>query len=458
MITRATHRAGGWLASDRPMARIVRNMLWLASGRGVAGVLSLVYLGIVTRTLGPAGFGQFALVLSMGSAVALFVQFDCWQALMRFGADHRHREDARALERLVGACVAVDVLGALAGAALMWGAARILVLAGYWPGDLAWTATLYGWALLGAVRSTPMGVLRLHDRFDLSAYAETCVPLVRMAGALWVMATGPDVARYLWIWAGSELAAAGMFWLLAVRTVPGVFAPRALGPGLARWRMTLREEAGLGSFLVTANVGTTVSGITSQLPVLALGGFAGPAAAGLFRLAWQINQGLSKLAQLLGRAAYAEFNHARARGGADELARLVRTTGRITLISAVVLMLIIGLAGEWALVAVAGPAFAAAYPVLLLLGGAAALDLIGLGNEPALLAASNGRMVLVLRLVVVVVMAVLLMLWLPRYGANGAGAAILCSSALALVLFKLAVARRLKGAPAVTAPARPADD
>ncbi|MGN6622487.1 MAG: lipopolysaccharide biosynthesis protein, partial [Sphingomonas sp.] len=39
-----------------------RNLGWLLASRGVLAVLSLVYLGIATRTLGVYNFGRFALI------------------------------------------------------------------------------------------------------------------------------------------------------------------------------------------------------------------------------------------------------------------------------------------------------------------------------------------------------------------------------------------------------------
>jgi O-antigen/teichoic acid export membrane protein len=38
------------------------NLRWLLGSRGLAAVLSLIYLAIVTRSLGAAGFGEFALI------------------------------------------------------------------------------------------------------------------------------------------------------------------------------------------------------------------------------------------------------------------------------------------------------------------------------------------------------------------------------------------------------------
>ena len=68
------------------MSRLIRNIGWLLSGRGVNAVLSLVYLALATRTLGIEGFGYFALIVAMGQTVTGLANFQTWQFVIRWGA------------------------------------------------------------------------------------------------------------------------------------------------------------------------------------------------------------------------------------------------------------------------------------------------------------------------------------------------------------------------------------
>ena len=61
-------KRGSGAAADA-FARILANTGWLLGGKGVGAVLSLAYLAIVTRTLGVADFGRFALVLSAANVI-----------------------------------------------------------------------------------------------------------------------------------------------------------------------------------------------------------------------------------------------------------------------------------------------------------------------------------------------------------------------------------------------------
>ena len=47
-----------------PFRRIMTHLSWILGGKGYGAILSLFYLAIVTRGLGPAAYGSFALILS----------------------------------------------------------------------------------------------------------------------------------------------------------------------------------------------------------------------------------------------------------------------------------------------------------------------------------------------------------------------------------------------------------
>src|SRR3546814_10839579 len=60
-------------------------------------------------------------------------------------------------------------------------------------------------------------------------------------------------------------------------------------------------------YLVATNISTSVSGATRHLAVLLVGGFIGPASAGLYRLANQLSASLTKIAGLLSKSIFAEL-------------------------------------------------------------------------------------------------------------------------------------------------------
>ena len=148
---------------------VLVNMGWLLGGRGVAAVLSLLYIAVITRTLGLTGFGQFALIVGTAQTVTALVSFQTWQVIVRYGMGHLHEGRPNALARLVKACLALDVGAAIVGSLLALAAVALLGPKFGWDGDLRRDAILFSIVTLVAVRSTSIGILRLYDRFGIAA-------------------------------------------------------------------------------------------------------------------------------------------------------------------------------------------------------------------------------------------------------------------------------------------------
>jgi O-antigen/teichoic acid export membrane protein len=430
----AKNAGAGNSGANSGFARILANTGWLLGGKGVGALLSIVYLAIATRTLGVADFGRFALVLSAAQAIKTLVSFESWQIIVRYGQEHLKAVDAaeggHALNRLARFCILIDLASAIVGCAL----AAVLTLA-FGPmmdlsRDMAIDSILFCAVMLLTIRSTPMGILRLFDRFDAGALAETMVPIGRMIGALAVLATGPSIAGFLLAWAGAELLCAISYWWLALRAGKG-----RMGSWRAGRTLDARtENPGLVGFLTATNLQVTLSSMGQQVAVLFIGIFVGPTGAGLYRLANQLSTSLTKISGLLSRSIFVELARTHSHEGTEELRTLFRRTNRLALVAGGVIILLILAIGHPLLGLIAGKDFLPAYPLLLVLGVAASIELVGVSYRPLLMATDGARLSLRITFIATLLMFALLAILLPLYDTIGAAFASLASSIVAVVM------------------------
>lgn len=422
------------------ISRIITNTGWLLGGKGFGGVLSLFYLAILTRTLGVSGFGQFALITGTAQAIALIVTFQTWQVVIRFGARHiKGAENRLRFGRLVGLCTLLDIAGALAGCILAYFAVGWLAPFFGWDQELADNALTFALVMLLSIKSTPTGILRVENRFDLAAYAEAIIPIVRLIGTLIVWLTNPTLINFLIVWALSEAIHAIGYWLFALWQSRDVIGPRNLG----RAKQTVRENVGIGEFLLISNLGSTFAGLSQNIALLIVGYFVGPTAAGLYRLASQLSVAMTKISSLLSRAIFAEVNLVRAHQGAEAMQLLFRKASRMLFITGGTVILIVLVIGKPALFYMSGAAFLPAYPLLILLAAAASIDLAGAIYEPTLLSGSGARTALILQACIAALFIAMLLLGLHYYGALGAAAAMVAAAIVRLLLFGIAARRNL---------------
>jgi O-antigen/teichoic acid export membrane protein len=370
------------------------NMGWLLGGRGVAAVLSLLYIAVITRTLGLVGFGQFSLVVGTGQTIAALVGFQTWQVIVRYGMAHLHEQRPLALVRLVKTCLLLDVTAAMIGSLLAL--AAILLLSGHfgWSAELRSYGLLFCVATLLGARSTSVGVLRLYDRFGVAAVADTALPICRLVGAATVWAVSPRVESFLLAWVVADLLSSLAFWGFAL----GILRHLPWRAGRFSWHEVRIENPEILRLVLVTNASQTFDLTGKQVAVLLVGFFASTAAAGGFRLAHQLGQAMAKIGQLLARALFPELMRARTAAGTDDFARLLkRSTRTAALFGGAVLMLLL-VAARPLLSAIAGPAFEHTYPLLILLGAAAVVDLIGVAFEPALIASGHAGQAFRIRL------------------------------------------------------------
>jgi len=392
-----------------------RNIAWLLGGKGYTGLASLIYLAAAARALGPMPFGLFALVLAYGQAIASLVQFQSWQTVIRYGAGHLIAAREAALARLLGFTATLDVGTALIGAAIAIAGVHAAGPLLGWSAVEQHRAALYGTALLLAVDATPSGILRLNDRFDLLSYAQAAAPSVRLVGALIAWWIGGGVVAFLAVWAVAALTRSAASWIAAIAC-----CGRRVALGPASFVAAARENRGVWRFMLATNLSASFNMLWQQIGTLAVGGAAGAAAAGGFRLAARLARGLAKPIKTVTLALYPELARLVAGNDRETLRRVSVRIGRVALALAALLVAVAILAGPWLLHTFAGPSFEFARAFLLLLAIASAINLSGFALDPLLTAHGRAGAVLAARGAGAALYALLLVLLLPRIGAIGA--------------------------------------
>lgn len=422
------------LKSEGPIKRAIRNAGWLLAGKGTGGVFSLIYLALTARSLGAEEFGIFALILSYGQAVTNLAQFQSWQTVVRYGAQHEAAQSPDKLKRIIVFATLLDFGAAAAGTLLAIGGVYLI------GGEFGWTqdnkdlAALFCLSLLFGVRGAPTGILRLFDRFDIAAYAETVLPTMRLIGALVAWASGASIAGYLAAWAVAEVVTTLAIWWASLREMKRKFREPRTG---SRIRGVIGENEGLWAFAWTTNINTSLNLVWKQFPVLVVGWAVDAVAAGGFRIATQLVGALNKPTIALARAIYPEF----AKLAVVDKTLIQKTVQRACLIGAgagVVVLILVLLFGNSALELIAGEDHLFVLPVLLILTLAAVFDLSGVAIEPALVALGRPGTVLRVRGITSILYAGALMWAVDMYGSMGAAMTTVGASAILLVLLYMA--------------------
>ncbi|RST32282.1 lipopolysaccharide biosynthesis protein [Sphingomonas ginkgonis] len=411
----------------------------MLGGKAGAGVISLVYLFLCTRFLGPRDYGVLILVHTYVTTVCGIVEFPSWQAIVRYGAEAQEGGQGERLARLLRFGARLELGG---GVAALLTAVLLAPLVG--P-HLGWTSAVVGYAqlnslaMLGSIRSTPAGYLQLRQRFDLLGWHNLVQPLIRLAGVLLVIAAGGGLRAFLLVWLAAGVAEFLVLWGMGLWVARAHLGPllRLAGPIPAG-----AENPGLWRFLTASNIDVTLSELGPRAAPLMVGWILGPAAAGLFSVAQRGTVILAQPTQILGNTAYSELARLVAAGGGG--APLRRTLTRVigwALAAVLPIVLLVAAFPTPIVRLIAGPAYLAAGEVMVLLVLARAIAVAGPPSSAALNALGRPALSMNVNLFISLVMLPVLPLLLLTAGFAGAGLQALLQSALATSLLLVMVWR-----------------
>jgi O-antigen/teichoic acid export membrane protein len=424
---------------DSLLGRMFANTIWLLGGKGFGAVCSLIYLAIITRSLGLKGFGHFSLIFGTAQALIAIAGFQTWQMVVRYGAEHIHEGNWNAFGRLGMLAGLLDTIGAVIGCLVAY-------LVFYHFADtldlnpeLIDTAFWFNCAMLWALVSAPTGIVRALDRFDMAVYVEAWVPLGRLLAAVAIWLTGPTLLKFLIAWAFVDVLEAVIYWIVA-----HYLCPKAVRlHHLKHLKRALDDNPGIVRFFLITYAAATVEAVKRYGPLLAVGFFAGTRAAGLYRLAQQLSQGLSKLSTLLARSVYAEISRARVTAAADEFRKLVMQTSVIAGGSGALVVLLAVACGAQLMSLIGGDAFRGGYIVMIPLTIEASFELASVAFEPVLHATGRARLALVARLTALGALCLAMLAFVTDDGATGIAWSVAISGAVYYVAMGIMAWRTL---------------
>jgi O-antigen/teichoic acid export membrane protein len=400
------------------VALVLANLGHLLGGKVAAGLISLVYLVLVTHRLGAADYGALVLVNAYAVLIGSVLAFSGFHGVVRYGGIALEGGDAAGFARIVRFMAVVE-LGCGAIAILV--AAVLAPVIGPrlgWSADTVRIATVYSLAVIATVRATPQGLLQIAGRFDLIGLHQAVSPLIRLIGAVGVWFAGGGLIGFLTVWLIAAVAEGVAMWgfgLVAWRRLAQ--GERLRGP----WRGAARQTEGFTRFILITNFDITVRELAPNLAPLTVGWLLGPAAAGLLALTQRATALIAQPTVLLSQASYAVLAAQVARGELAALRHTVWRSAALALAVAAPIVLVLALLGDRLLIAFGGSSFGGGTMLLVLVAAARAAGLASAPPAAGLTALGLPQRSMAVGLVTSLALYPLLpvLLWLD--GTDGAG-------------------------------------
>ncbi len=420
----------------------------LLGGNSAAGLLALAAVAIAARGLGAEGLGVLMLIHAYAMLVSGLCRCNVYHALVRYGAacvaDGRRHD----LQGLLLFGLLVELAGMLAACGLALVALGWLGPLLGLPDDVATTALWYCTVVILANAATPGGILRLLDRFDLVAWSRPVTPGLRLAGCLAAWGAGAGLGVFAAIWALAAAVEALVLWATAVRVLRG---GGWLQPFAWRLRGLVRPHPGLWRMVLWTNLQGSLGLASGRLATILVGALLGPAAAGLYTVAYQAAALIERPLLLLKRVIDPELARLVASRDRASLGRLYCRSLGFSALVALPLLVLFATFGDRLLALFVGERFAAAHGLLILLALKTTILALVMPSAGLLIMLGEAGRLFAAQLVGRSLQLVGLVVLVPALGLAGAGVAAAAAAALELILAKAVVLASFRRAPATAA-------
>lgn len=171
-----------WTGDDL-FRRLLKNSSQLLGGSIAKSALGFGAVLLAARGLGPEKYGFLALIQAYVTIIDKLVNFQSWQALIKYGADTLEENDPTNFKKLIKFRTFLDAGSALLGTLVAIGVGWVLGVWGAHSPQFTWLMMGYSGVVLFNLIGTPKAILRLFDRFDVAAIQQVAAGVLRLGGS-----------------------------------------------------------------------------------------------------------------------------------------------------------------------------------------------------------------------------------------------------------------------------------
>lgn len=435
--------------------RIAANTGLLVGSRGFGVILGLATLLITANALdNQISFGTIIFLHGYMLFFAEVATFQSWQSVIRFGSDDVHNEDPDRLAGLIKFGIKIDVLSAIlayAGAIFLFELYAVLVTAypqfapqggGFDIESLKPLVMAYSTVVLFQITGTPIGILRLFDKFNGLALAGIVMPGVRLLGAVFAYFMGWGMIGFLCVW---YVASVSGYVFKVLLGLSELLKRRLAKPVLKAKEGFFKPRGGLWAFVWKSNVDSTLAAGVNQLPILLVGGAFGPAFVAIYKWAEEIAKLLSEGVKLLDQVIYPELARIVSGGEGQRILRLVTRASLVSLGVGLFLAGVVAVIGPFIIETTLGAEYAGVIPLAIVLVIGAALFAAVAPLFPVFYAANRPEKAIYARAAGLIVYVLSFFVLIQYFGEIGSALAVVAGYFVGMVLVVILTRQVLRG-------------
>lgn len=160
--------------------KLAKNVMTVLIGNGGSSIINFFVMILLVRLLGNTDYGLLLIAIQYMNLIDGIVNFQSWVGVIKYGSEAIIDEDDDKLGAVFKSGFFIDVITALLGAVIAFCVLPIAIHIMKWDYDIALIAAVFSIEIIFHVEGTSVGILRLFDKFNLTASQSIISGLVKL--------------------------------------------------------------------------------------------------------------------------------------------------------------------------------------------------------------------------------------------------------------------------------------
>lgn len=284
--------------------KVFKNAGILASGDFIAAVLGFISFGIIGRSLGVEGLGSFSVIVTYVTLVDKFVNFQSWQALIKYCSKLKvDNKDYNSIQ-LLSFGLLIDIISALLAFFISITLCSYLADFFNWNNDYLNLIKLYSIVILFNIEGTPTAIFRIRNKFWYFSEKAVIISIIKLILFAFVWLFSSEISNYLYATMLAQMIGYSYFLFNSFKYVSLTPFRYFIKDNV---KLILSKNPNFLSFIFTTNIQTSLKLTTSLVDTLIVSKFIGNSAVGVLQVTKQFSKIFTQVSSPLYKSIYPEL-------------------------------------------------------------------------------------------------------------------------------------------------------
>lgn len=285
---------------EESFRKLIRNSGTLLIGETGASIINIFSLIVLLKVLDAADYGILVLVQTYTITIDQLINFQSWQAFIKFGAEELATNNFKKFQNLIRQGTFIDFGTAVLGTVIAFLCVDSVGNFLGWNSEVILFSKIYSLSILFHFSGIPTGVLRIFNYYRIFSFQKIFVALIKLIGIIISYFLSYNLLTIIFIYLVADII--GHLFLT-------VFSYIVLWKkGLKNWwkGRTIFSKQFI-SFTVWTNLSTAITIPSKQLDVFIVSSALSIEIVGVYKVIKQVSSLLSRLVSPLYQSIYPEF-------------------------------------------------------------------------------------------------------------------------------------------------------